>query len=164
MALTNGQQQTLATALRASADATVIAALAVRNDVALTAWCNATASPAVKAWREDVDPRDIDEATPWSNFDNITQAGKRDSWGYLLRYSRNFSKSKVRKWVTDVWGNATAGSDAEKILTGCATENMSNGEVIFGGTDDITGTVTAKKRNVLGPFSLDDVSNALNKF
>ena len=30
--------------------------------------------------------------------------------------SRDFTKAKIRNWVTDVWGNATAGSNAEAVL------------------------------------------------
>lgn len=160
--LTTNQMQTLAAALRVSLDATVIAALAIRDDVTLANWCNAAANPAQLAWRTSVAPQDADEAADWTTFDSIS-AGKRDSWSFFLNFPRDYSKNKVRKWITDVWGNATAGSNAEAILF-AGTENATNGELIFGGAFKTTGTVTALSRNFNGEIGLTELSQSLNKF
>jgi len=165
----DAQFTTLVAALRASVDSTVVAALAIRNDVALTAWCNQNASPLVKAFSTGVLAKDVDEACDWTQFDAI-QAGKRDSWGFFLNMSsRDFTKAKVRKWVTDVWGNATSSSVAEAILL-AGTFNASNAENILGGTSRNTGTVTALELNYIrsstssptGDININDLSRALN--
>ena len=161
--LSDAELQTLATGIKASTDPVVVAALAIRDDVTLQKWCNANASPVVKCWRESVQPQEMDEAPDYTVFDAIS-AGKRDSWGYLLRYARDFSKQKFRKWVTDVWGSATAGSSAESILL-AGTENMRAVEKIMGpGTLATTGTVSANKRDWTGTVSITEVSTALNRF
>ena len=59
--LTDAQLQTLAAALRAETDQTVVAAMAIRNDVALRDWCNGAS--AVDAWNEAMGSRDLFEAT-----------------------------------------------------------------------------------------------------
>jgi len=44
------------------------------------------------------------------------------------------------------------------------TRKATRGEVYLGGADATTNTVTAKKLNYIGNISLDDVSNALNRY
>jgi len=98
--LKNAQLQTLATALRAETDQTVVAALAIRNDVALAAWCNGAS--AVDAWNEAMGSRDLFEATDVTKFDAVNP-GKRDAWRLLLEFAPiNFSRQKMRKAVPDV--------------------------------------------------------------
>lgn len=162
MALTPNQELTLANGLRASTDPVVIAALAIRDDVTLTNWLNSAASPTILAWKENVPANDSDEAPDYSTFDSIVP-GKRDSWGFFLRVPRDFSKNKVRKWVTDVWGNATAASNAEAILQ-TATEPLTNAQKILGqGNNATTGTVTATRRTFSGVLDITSVSVALNR-
>jgi hypothetical protein len=162
--MNDAQKQALAAGIRASADSTVVAALAIGNRAAITVWCNQSAPGPIKAWNESMAAQDSDEATNWVAFDTLS-AGKRDSWNQaFMRFPRDFSRAKVRKWVTDVWGNATGGSDAEAILQ-AALVNMTNAQVIIGlGTDATTGTVTAKKRDFSALVTEDEVSNALNRF
>jgi len=121
---------------------------------------NTNANPVVKAWITDQPVENTDDAPDYSLFDGIVP-GKRESWGFFLRSNRDFSRNKVRKWVTDVWGNATSGSNAELVLQ-AATKSITFFELMFGGTDATTGTVTAKKLNILGPVAMQDVSAALN--
>ena len=121
---------------------------------------NANAAPETLAWMTAVEPAVIDDAPNYANFDTI-QAGKRDSWGFMLARSRDFTRNKTRKWVTDIWGNATAGSDAEAILL-AATEKASRAEVAFGGATKTTGTVTALDRVWQGEVSITDVNQAMN--
>lgn len=103
------------------------------------------------AWKVSVPVDAADEAADYSTFDSIA-AGKRDSWGFFLRIPRDFSRSKVRKWITDVWGNATAGSNAESILR-AGVEKARRVEVIIGGTVKTTGTVAAMDRDFIGEVS-----------
>ncbi len=120
----------------------------------------AYASPPVLAWRTSVPAVVSDDAPSYSTFDSIA-AGKRDSWGFFLAQTRDFTRKKVRDWVVDVWGAATAGSNAEKILQ-AGTENMRVVEVVLGGTDKTTGTVTAKDRTYVGSIDLTEVASIFN--
>lgn len=125
-------------------------------------WLNDIKTPTANAWRTAVPPQDIDEATPWTRFDTLA-ASKRESWNIgFLRYGRDFSKQTIRRWVTDVWGSATANSDAESILTGAGLRPITRAEAILGGTTTATtGTVTALKLSWEGPLSDYDISQAL---
>lgn len=157
MALNNAQMQTLATALRAEQDATVVAALAIRNDVVLTEWCNSLST--VDAWNQAVSSRDMFEAMNITKFDNVT-AGKRDAWRVMLDFAPiDFTRQKMRKAVEDVWGAA----DGVAVLQ-AFVRKATRAEKYLGGTDATTNTVTAKKLNYTGTVSLDDVSNALNAY
>lgn len=162
--LTNGQLQTLKAAFLANTDPAVQAAVAIGNATFLLGYYNADASPAVKAWRSSVPPEDSDEATPWDQFDNITQAGKRESWVHaFMRYPRDYTKASVRKWVTDVWGNATTGSNAFNILTTAGMRNITRAEQVLGGSATANrNDATAIKLTWEGPLTLDDVGRALS--
>jgi hypothetical protein len=138
--------------------------LAQGDDGSIAAWYNQDAAGPVKAWRTNVQPPEIDAATPWPAFDSLDSTaagGKKLSWLQIMAYSRNFTKSGIRKWVTDVWGNATAGSNAEAILLGCAVENANRAEVLFGGTVRATNNVSALDRLWVGDLIGDDVAHAL---
>ena len=121
---------------------------------------SAPKSPAKLAWRTNVQPNEADDAPDYSVFDGFTQ-GKRDSWGFFLRAQRDYTRQKTRKWVTDVWGAAAAGSNAEAILL-AGTENATVAEVAIGGTDRTTGSVTALQRNYIGGVSLSEVAGMFN--
>lgn len=155
--LTDTQLQTLAAGLRASTDPTVVAALALRDDVILSNWCNAASTQ--DAWNERVSGLDLFEATDVTKFDGLT-AGKRDAWRLLLTYAPcDFSRQKNRKAAQDVWGN----TDSVAVLQAC-TRKATNAEKILGGTDATTNTVTAWKLNVTGSVAINEVSSALNRF
>jgi hypothetical protein len=116
---------------------------------------------ATRAWRTGVPAGDSDDAPDMSTFDALT-AGKRDSWALFLGQSvRDFGRNKVRKWITDIWGNATANSNAEAILL-AGTEFATRAEVIIGGNTKTTGTVTGLDRNWTGTVSLQDVAGMFN--
>lgn len=155
MALTNAQLATLKVALLAETDAGVVAARAIRNDVALTAWCNAPS--ATDAWNPSVSDRGIFEACDVTKFDGLT-AGKRESQTRLERYAPvDFTKQKMRKAIQDIWGN----TDSIPILE-AFRRKATNGEMYFGGNVVTTNTVSATKLDVPGQISMNDVSNALN--
>jgi hypothetical protein len=155
--LTDPQMQTLATALRAEQNASVVAALAIRDDITLTAWVNAASTTS--AWSPAMSERDLFEATNVTKFDGLT-AGKRDAWRLMLSNSPiDMSRQKMRGAVQDTWGN----TDSIAVLQAC-TRFATNGEMYLGSSDATTNTVTAKKLNVPGLISLNDVSASLNRF
>lgn len=143
MALTNAQRNALLAAIKADQAAGPIRAAG--NVTGLLAWLNAAKSPAVLAWVTAVQPITSEEAPSYTTYDSLAQ-GKRDSWLLFLRSTRDFSRNKVRAWITDVWGNAAAGSNAESVLL-AGTENATNAQSIIGGTSKTTGTVTALDRS-----------------
>lgn len=153
--LTDIQKTTLATALKAETDANVVAAMAIRNDVFLCGWCNA--SSAQNAWQNQMTSRDLFEAMDVTLFDGLT-AGKRDAWRLLLDYAPiDMAKFANRKAVIDVWGT----TNAVAVLNAC-TRKATNGEVYLGGTSATSQTVTALKLNYTGMIGLTEMSQALN--
>lgn len=163
MALTTAQLQTLKAAIAAETDADFVAARTNGQTPLMTAFFNGEKSPAVSAWRSSVPPQDSDEATPWTNFDSIAQAGKRDSYVHaFMRYPRDYTKNAMRKWITDVWGNAAVGSNAEAILRGAGLRNITRAESILGGSNQAsTNTVSALKLTWEGPLTDADIGAAL---
>jgi len=157
--LTNGQITTLKTWVVASVDPVVVDLRTRGATFELAQFFNEKALPAVSGWREIVAEADADEAPDYSTFDTLA-AGKRDSWGFFLARPRNFSKNKVRKWITDVWGNATAGSNSEVILQ-AGVENITVAQNIIGGTVRTTGTVSALARNYVGLVTQDECAKIL---
>jgi hypothetical protein len=79
---------------------------------------------------------------------------------FIGQPSRDFNRNKVRKWITDIWGNATAASNAEAILL-AGTEKASRAEVVFGGATKTTGTVAALDRAWIGDVQITDVNQAM---
>ena len=151
------QKQLLAVSLRGETDPAVIAAVSIRNDVFLTAWCNAAS--AQDCWATAMTDKLLFEATDVTKFDGLT-AGKRDAWRLMLDFAPvDFTRNKVRKAVTDTWGNA----DSVAVLQACVRK-ATNGEKYFGGTSATENTVTAWKLNWTGYIAIDDVSNALNAY
>lgn len=161
MALTTAQETTLAAHIRASQDAAVIAALAIRNDVELARLYNLPSN--TDAWRSAMAARDIFEATDVVNYDNITQAGKREAWRMLMDFAPiNFTRNKYRKVITDVWATTLSAGNLT-TLTQAFTRKATVSETVFGGTSATTNTVAALKLNWEGALSTDDVSYALNR-
>ena len=128
------------------ADNTARPLMQAGNGPALNAWLNTTT--ATKGWLTSVSKAAMDEAPSYTSYDTLA-TGKHDSWVRLLDVgegSRDFSKNKVRNWVVDIWGPATASSNSEAILL-AGTEAATNAQNILGGTVKTTGTVTATARN-----------------
>lgn len=158
MPLTNAQLQTLKTAIIADPVAGPIRDAG--DTVSLLAWCNGVKTPNQLAWRNNVPIQDSDEAATYTAYDSLV-AGKRDSWGIYLKFNRDFSKNKIRNWITDVWGNATTGSISEAILLAGA-ENATNAQAIIGGPTRTTGTVSAIARNFTDSVSDSEVNRLVN--
>ena len=124
------------------ADAPCASSLAAGNAIAVWNWANG--ATATKAWLTAAPIALIEEAPTYTAYDSLI-AGKRDSWVLFLKSSRDFTKAKVRNWVVDVWGAATAGSNAEAVLL-AGTVSATAAQVALGGTVRTTGTVSALDR------------------
>ena len=158
--MTPSQLPILKAAIAAETDAAFVALRTAGATGAMADWYNVAISPAQKAWIKSQPASDSDDAPDYSTFDTIA-AGKRESWAFFLAYPRDFTRNKVRKWVTDIWGNASAGSSAEAILQ-AATRNAKRGEIVFGGSTKTTGTVAALDLNFVGEISNEDIVAALS--
>jgi hypothetical protein len=153
--LTPTQQTTLATALRASVVPEVVAALAVRNDVALAAWCNTITT--TDAWNANMDANALFDAGDLTKFDNLS-ASKREAWRLMLDFAPyDFGKPSPRKAIQDIWGDI----ESVAVLQAC-TRKATNAEVILGGSSETRNTVTALDLEYDGLLYVDDVSIALN--
>lgn len=155
--LTDTQKQTLANALRAETNQTVVDALAIRNDVALAEWTNANST--ADAWNNSMAARSLFQAMDITKYDNLT-AGKRDAWRCMLDYApHDMAKNANRKAALDIWGAA----DSVAVLQSCVRK-ATNGEKYLGGTSATTNTVTALKLNFSGYIPIQEVSESLNRF
>jgi hypothetical protein len=160
MALNTQETAALKAAIAAETNATFAGYRAEGATGLMAEWYNGNFSPATRAWRTNVPPEDSDEAPSYLAFDTI-QAGKRDSWRFFLQFPRNFTKNKVRRWVVDVWGDATQNSNAATILD-VGTRRITRAENALGGTTTATqGVVTARVLTWEGPLTNEDVIDAL---
>jgi hypothetical protein len=163
MVMTPQQLATLNTHIRANQNATVIAALAIRDDDTIRDWYNGAS--ATDAWEGACDRQALFEAMSITVFDGLT-GGKRDSWRLMLEQAQltplDFGRPKMRSAVIDIWPAAQATS----ILTAC-TRKATRGEMVFGGSSEtatVTGgtNVTATDLTLEITLSSGDISAALN--
>lgn len=146
-ALSDAQFVTLRAAVCANSTAKPL--FQAGNGPALNTWLNT--ATATLGWKAYVNKSTMDEAATYTTYDSLV-AGKRDSWVRLLDIGegyRDFTKNKIRNWIVDIWGSATAGSISEAILL-AGTESITNAQVAIGGTVKTTGTVTATDRSYQG--------------
>lgn len=153
-------QQALAAHIRANSNPAVVAALAARNDDAIRDYYNANS--ATDAWRVDIDGSSLFEATPITQFDGLTP-GKRDAWKLMIDQARqvplDFGRPKMRAATRDVWATA----QADVILSSC-TRKATVGELVFGGSLEASGSVSATDLNVEIVLTTNDISTALNNY
>jgi hypothetical protein len=154
--LTPQQRQTLKTAV--VADPVAGPARLAGDTATLRIWADGLS--ATDAWKLASSPQSSDEAATYTTYDSLVQ-GKRDSWRIFLMFTRDFTKAKIRNWVTDVWGAATGGSISESVLLS-GVEKATNAQVVFGGTSPTTGTVTALKRNYTDRLTDADINWLVN--
>jgi len=162
--LTDAQMQTLAAAIRASTDPTVVAALAIRNDVLLTEWAN---SPSTFiAWKTRATQDELMQLSgfDWVQIDNLT-AGQARIWEWLFSNNERAidpSKPQIRSGISECWkGTAAKVAVATAVLNGCKRA-ATQCERLFAtgtGTDASPGTLVFD-----GPVGLTEVSVALNRF
>jgi hypothetical protein len=105
------------------------------------AWINGAGSPVTLAWYTAAPQAAVRQAPTYTTYDSLTQ-GKRDSWVLFLGDSQDFTRARIRNWVVDVWGAATAASNAEAVLL-AGTFSATNLQNALGGTSRTTGTVAA---------------------
>lgn len=144
--LSNARLNTACTACKA--DTGCNAARTGGNVGGVLGWLNGERTPASPAWNKATLALAAEEAPSYTTYDSLTQ-GKRDSWERFVSNTRDFSKAKVRSWITDVWGSATASSNAEAVLL-AGTYNASNLQFAIGGTTRTTGTVSALDLSYVG--------------
>lgn len=155
MALTRNQQTALRNALTAETNPTVVAALAIRDDVTLTDWCNGAST--TDAWIANCDRRTLFEAMDIAKFDGLT-AGKRDAWRMMMENAPlDFGRNKLRTAVQDAWGT----QDSVAVLS-ALREKATRAESYIGGAMKTTNTVSAIDRAYVGALSINEVSVALN--
>lgn len=155
--MTPEQHVVFAAHIRANTDAGVVAALAVRDDQAISDWYNQPSS--TKAWSQSVQKQELFNAMNLATFDSVV-AGKRDAWKIMLDMAPlDFTKASNRKGVVDIFVTA----DATKILTAC-TENALQVELVFGGESKTSGSVTALNRNYIGATEAGEVLHVLNNY
>lgn len=158
--MTPAQLQTLKAAIAAETDVNFVALRNSGATGAMADFYNVAATPAQKAWRTSVPPEVADAAPSYIAFDSIV-AGKRDSWGFFLKYPRDFTVNKIRNWVTDVWGVATASSNAELILQ-AGQRDATRGELLFASRTKTTGTVSGLDLSFVGSVTNNDIVMALS--
>lgn len=160
--LTTAQLLALKAAILAETAPAFVAFRAQGATGAMAEWINGTLVPNVLAWKSAATATELDEGADYSAFDSVP-AGKRDAWAMFLQYApRDMSKGRNRKVVTDVWGNATAGSIGESVLQ-AAARKITRGEGYLGGVaTGTTGTVTARNLAWEGLIGNDDVVQAVN--
>ena len=117
-------------------------------------WLNGERAPATLAWSRAAPQSAVRQAPTYTSYDTLA-TGKRDSWVLLLADTQDFSKAKTRNWVVDVWGAATAASNAEAVLL-AGTYNATNLQNAIGGTSRTTGTVTALDLTYTGAAAMGD--------
>lgn len=157
MHTTPAQRALIRTAILA--DPIASAYLSAQDNYSLKLWCNSAKAPAVLAWGA-LTPSAARTNSDWPGFDSLT-AGKRDSWGHFLAEGQDMTLPKVRKWITDVWGPATAGSASAVLLQG-GTDPATNAQVAIGGVPATVGTVTAIVRAFPGLLDDEDTGKIVN--
>lgn len=157
--LTVQQKSTLRTAI--FAEPALAAALAVRDDQTIAAYCNAGASPTQKAWRKAVPAKDMFDATVVVEY-IARSAAERQGYDLLMTMAPvDASRAKIRNAVADIFSGATNSTSRVAVLT-AMTENASWCEVKLGGANATTDTVTAWKRNWTGDVQPAQISDLLN--
>jgi hypothetical protein len=157
VSLNKSQLAVLKAAIASETDPAFVAERERSGTAAMAAWYNVPTTTL--GWRSDVVRAEYDDEPDYTLFDTMS-AGKRDSWRLFMETTRDFRRIKTRKWLTDLWGAATANSAAEGILL-AGTRKLTRGEVLLAGGSATTGTVTALRIQQSGDITNDDVVAAL---
>ena len=163
MALTDAQLQTLAQGIRASTEPAVVAALAIRNDVALTAWCNAASS--FICWRKSVQTAEVGKAVNYIAVEAMTDANRTRITTFYAMNPQTFEpRADIRTFWDNTFSGALGGQGqaTRDALTALWRRAATNAERFFA-----TGTGTNATPGDLGlevTLSITEVSTALNRF
>ena len=157
--LTPAQKVTLKAAILA--EAPLAAAVAIRDDTAISVYCNTAANPAQKAWREAVPARDIFDATVLTEY-IARSAAERQGYDLMLSMQTvDASRARIRSAVVDIFSGAT-NSTSRALVLNAMTENATWCEQKLGGTNATTDGISAWRRNWTGVLRPDEISNLLN--
>jgi hypothetical protein len=161
--LTEAQLQALAAAIRSETDPAVVAAYAIRNDVALTEWCNAPGTFIV--WRTRVTQDEIQlNGFDWVQVDNLS-VGKARIWEWLFNNTNrsiDASRANVRAGIDECWKGTAAMLAVRAAVYAHLKRPATHAEQIFA-----TGTGTDADPGLLvldGSVGINEVSRALNVY
>ena len=161
--MTPAQLAVLAEGLRASVVPEVIAALQIRNDMALAAWCNSPSTFIV--WRNQVHQDEImQNGFDWVRVDNLS-VGKARIWEWMFANTErtiNPSKPNVRAGIDECWKGTAADLAVRAAVYVHCKRAATHAERMFA-----TGTGTDAQPGSLvydGLVALNDVSVALNSY
>ena len=151
---------TLANAIRANTAPEIVAALANRQDSFICNWYNQPTT--TDAWEAAVTRQALFEMMPITSFDGLS-AGKRDAWRLMMEQASieplDFGKPRLRSAVRDIWPAV----NADAILTAC-TRKATRCEVIFGGSVEASGSVSATDLNIEEALTASVVSVCLSQY
>jgi hypothetical protein len=153
--VTPAQATAIRAGVNAETDPVVVAARAIRDDQAISAWCNGAS--ATDAWLASADRRTLFEAIDVTKFDALT-AGKRDAFKLMMDNAPlDFGRNKMRSALVDVWG----ATDSVAVLT-ALREKATRCQMYVGGTSRTTNTVTGLDRGWAEQMSGGLMSSILN--
>lgn len=158
--LTEQQSVALAAAIRASSDPVVVAALAIRNDVALTDWCNADSTFVV--WKTKVTVEEVGNKINGTELAGLTSLNhtRLQTVVALSQNGVNPSLADRRAFFDDIFSGA-GGAITRANLLALWKRLATNAERVF-----CTGTGTDPAPGLLvfeGRVSISEVSSALNR-
>lgn len=156
MALTNSQNNTLKADILANS--AVAAYVASGQDNAIKDWYNTDSTTL--AWKNAFSADDLFDNTQLTEYIARSNA-ERQAYDMLLSRGRfNPEKASIRRGINDIFSGPTNSTSRGAILT-AMTEFATRAEVLFGGNNATTDTVTALKRNWSGKLTDSDIARAL---
>lgn len=164
MSLTQAQIQTLANAIAAETDASVIQwrTPATRDDGSLRNWLNLPST--FIAWKSSVQTREVGIAVNYVSVEAMTDANRGRITTFYAMNPEKFSPA--RQDIRDYWANTFSGAlggqgqTTRDALLALWKRAATRYEKVFAtgtGTDAAPGLLTLE-----GTVDLDDVSKALN--
>ena len=159
MQLTTAQAATLKAAILAEANATLVAALAVRDDTGVADWYNATTATVV--WRSHVQLAEVGKAFVATSLSSMTSLNNDRLVSFALYNGDGINPSRAdhRAFFDDVF-SPTSGAPARTALATLWRRTATRAEALFAtgiGTTASPATLAAE-----GPLSAGDVAAALN--
>jgi hypothetical protein len=164
MAMNDTQLQTLANHIRANADADVVAALAIRNDAELTRLYGLDSAFIV--WKSSVEPLEYKAALDYTETEGM-DAAKQTSFEWMtggLREAFDATVASNQAAIPAIFPNSGPGAspNTQAAMLAAMKRAATVTEEIFA-----TGTGSSGDPGLLtfvGAASLNDISDALNKF
>lgn len=152
------------TTLRAAilAEPALAADVAIRNDPAIAAYCNAAANPVQLAWKTAYSGKELFEAALLTEY-IARSAGERQALDLMINVGvLDASKAKVRAAIADVF-SGVSNSTSRGIILNDMTRKATWAEQKLGGADATTSGVTAWKLSWDGVVTPFEISTLLNE-